>query len=118
MVCLTIPLIEGGLEIRPCFEQSVFDGINSIFSSSNPSASEVDIIKLRSHDIVMLIDIDQDGDLDILNSTSIWHDSQSLGVLQILINDGSGNFIDEIDERLWNYSLTGEASHDLVFIDK
>ena len=106
------------LKIRPYFEQSVFDGINSIFSSSNPSASEADIIKHRSHDIVLkAIDIDQDGDLDILNSTSIWHDSQSLGVLQILINDGSGNFIDETDERLWNYSLTSEASHDLVFID-
>ena len=106
------------LEIRPYFEQSVFDGINSIFSSSNPSATEDDIIKLRSHDIVLkAIDIDLDGDLDILNSTSIWHDSQSLGVLQILINDGSGNFSDETDERLWNYSLAAEASHDLVFID-
>ena len=106
------------LEIRPYFEQSVFDGINSIFSSSNPSATEADIIKLRSHDIVLkAIDIDLDGDLDILNSTSIWHDSQSLGVLQVLINDGSGNFMDETEARLWNYSLAAEASHDLVFID-
>ena len=106
------------LEIRPYFEQSVFDGINSIFSSSNPSATEDDIIKLRSHDIVLkAIDIDLDGDLDILNSTSIWHDSQSLGVLQVLINDGSGNFMDETEARLWNYSLAAEASHDLVFID-
>ena len=55
--------------------------------------------------------------MDILNSTSIWHDSQSLGVLQVLINDGSGNFMDETEARLWNYSLAAEASHDLVFID-
>lgn len=106
------------IEIRPYFERSEFDGINSIFTSSNTSASEADIIKLRSHDIVLkAIDIDLDGDLDILNSTSIWHDSQSMGVLQILINDGSGNFTDETDDRLWNYSLSAEASHDLVFID-
>ena len=106
------------LEIRPYFESAEFDGINSIFTSDNPNASDEQIAKARSHDIVLkAIDLDGDGDLDILNSTSLWHDDQSMGVLQLLINDGSGNFTDETDERLWNYSLTAEASHDLVFID-
>ena len=106
------------LEIRPYFESQEFDGINSIFTSNNPDASDEQITKLRSHDIVLkAIDVDGDGDLDILNSTSLWHDIQSMGVLQVLINDGLGNFTDETDERLWNYSLTAEASHDLVFID-
>ena len=106
------------LEIRPYFERSDFDGINSIFTSNNPAASEAEIVKLRSHDIVLkAVDIDLDGDLDIINSTSIWSHTQSFGVLQILMNDGNGNFSDQTDQRLWNYSLTADAAHDLVFID-
>ncbi len=106
------------LEIRPYFERSEFDGINSIFTSSNPSASEADIIKLRSHDIVLkAIDIDHDGDLDILNSTAVWNNTTPFGVIQFLINDGAGNFTDETDTRLYNYSLISSASHDLIFQD-
>ena len=106
------------LTIRPYFEHDDFSGVNSIFTSSNPNATEEDIIKFRSHDIVLkAIDIDNDGDLDLINSTSVWHDETPFGVLQILINDGMGSFTDETNARLFNYSLTANAAHDLIFMD-
>ena len=106
------------LEIRPYFESQEFDGINSIFTSNNPEASDEQITKLRSHDIVLkAIDVDGDGDLDILNSTAVWNNTTPFGVIQFLINDGSGNFTDETAQRLFNYSLTASASHDLIFND-
>ena len=106
------------LEIRPYFESEDFDGIDSIFTSDNPNASDEQIAKARSHDIVLkAIDVDGDGDLDVLNSTAVWNNTTPFGVIQFLINDGVGNFTDETDQRLFNYSLTASASHDLVFKD-
>jgi serralysin len=106
------------LTIRPYFESTEFDDINSLFTSLNPYATEAEIAKYRSHDIVLkAIDIDGDGDLDLINSTQIWHDLTPFGVLQILINDGAGNFDDQTNSRLINYSLQSGGAHDLIFID-
>ena len=75
------------------FVTAAFDGINSIFTSSRSDATASEIAGARSHDIdIVPIDIDGDGDLDILNSTSLWHDTTPMGVIQIFINDGEGLF--------------------------
>lgn len=75
------------------FVTDAFDGINSIFTSSRSDATASEIAGARPHDIdIVPIDIDGDGDLDILNSTSLWHDTTPMGVIQIFINDGEGLF--------------------------
>ena len=105
------------LPIRPYFEDETFNDINSFFTSSwDAPANEV--VKMRSHDLVLkLIDIDNDGDNDLINSTMVWSSETPMGVLQFLINDGLGNFSDETENRLYNYPLTALAGHDLEFID-
>lgn len=103
---------------RPYFEDSRFDGINSKFTINNPDATPEQIAAARSHDVAFKVhDIDLDGDLDIINSTSIWSDTTPMGVYQILINQGDGTFVDETDERLLNFSLTSDSSHDPLLID-
>ena len=105
------------LSIRPYFEDEKFNDIDSLFTSSWDAPAN-EIAKMRSHDIVLkLIDIDNDGDNDLINSTTVWSNETPMGVLQILINDGLGNFSDETENRLYNYPLTALAGHDLEFID-
>ena len=101
------------------FVTAAFDGINSIFTSSRSDATASEIAGARSHDIdIVPIDIDGDGDLDILNSTSLWHDTTPMGVIQIFINDGEGNFTDETDLRLFNFPIASYRSpHDLQLTD-
>ena len=106
------------LEARPYFESDTFDGLESIFTSANPNADLQTIRQARSHDIAFqIIDLDSDGDLDILSSTMLWSNTTPMGVYQILINQGDGSFIDETDQRLFNYSLTSYSSHDPLLID-
>ncbi len=105
------------LPVRPFFEHEMFNGIDSEFTSSWDAPEET-IVKYRSHDLVLkLIDLDNDGDNDLINSTMVWNNTTPMGVVQILINDGSGNFTDETFTRLFNFPLTANAGHDLEFID-
>ena len=106
------------LPVRPFFEHEMFNGIDSKFTSGW-DASEEQIVKGRSHDVSLkLIDLDNDGDNDLINATEVWSDTTPMAVLQILINDGSGNFTDETFTRLFNFPLTGSSGgHDLEFID-
>ena len=70
-----------------------------------------------SHDVsAKVIDLDLDGDLDIVIGSMIWSDEYPYGVLQLLINN-DGVFTDETDERLFNWVLAGNAPHQLDFID-
>ena len=105
------------LPVRPFFEHEMFNGIDSEFTSSWDAPEEM-VVRYRSHDLVLkLIDLDNDGDNDLINSTMVWSNTTPMGVVQILINDGSGNFTDETFTRLFNFPLTANAGHDLEFID-
>ena len=105
------------LPVRPFFEHEMFNGIDSEFTSSWDAPEEM-VARYRSHDLVLkLIDLDNDGDNDLINSTMVWSNTTPMGVVQILINDGSGNFTDETFTRLFNFPLTANAGHDLEFID-
>jgi len=105
------------LPVRPFFEHEMFNGIDSEFTSSWDAPEEM-VVRYRSHDLVLkLIDLDNDGDNDLINSTMVWSNTTPMGVVQILINDGSGNFTDETFTRLFNFPLTSNAGHDLEFID-
>ena len=106
------------LPVRPFFEHEMFNGIDSHFTSSWEAPEEM-IARYRSHDVSLtLIDLDNDGDNDLINATEVWSDTTPMAVIQILINDGAGNFTDETFTRLFNFPLTGSSGgHDLEFID-
>ena len=58
---------------------------------------------MRSHDVVIkILDIDNDGDNDIVNSTGVWSDETPMSAIKIFLNDGTGNFTDETKDRSLN----------------
>ena len=70
-----------------------------------------------SHDVsAKVIDLDYDGDLDIVIGSMIWSDEYPYGVIQLLMNN-EGVFTDETDERLFNWVLAGNTAHQLDFVD-
>ena len=94
----------------PYFERSEYEGITQIIPGWEGNVG-------LSHDVAAKgIDLDYDGDLDIVISSMIWSDENPYTVLQILIND-NGNYIDETDTRLYNWSLIGGGAHRLDFLD-
>ncbi len=111
--------VEEAVEIAPqYFSSDGFSGIRSFWDINYPHANARWLEGMRSHDIVVeAADIDLDGDLDLINSTSLWSDQTPMGVVQILINDGSGNFSDETADRLFNYQQSGEAAHTMHIVD-
>ena len=96
-----------------------FDGINSIFTNNNPDASTDQIAGARSHEVdIKAVDVDLDGDLDLLISSALWHNDTPMGVIQIMHNNGDGTFTDVTETSLFNYQLTANAApHDLHFAD-
>ena len=94
----------------PYFERSEYEEITQIIPGWEGNVG-------LSHDVAAKgIDLDYDGDLDIVISSMIWSDENPYTVLQILIND-NGNYIDETDTRLYNWSLIGGGAHRLDFLD-
>jgi len=94
----------------PYFERSEYEEITQIIPGWEGNVG-------LSHDVAAKgIDLDYDGDLDIVISSMIWSDENPYTVLQILIND-NGNYIDETDTRLHNWSLIGGGAHRLDFLD-
>jgi len=93
----------------PYFEAPVFSGI----SSSNFSEDHV----AYSHDVTArALDLESDGDLDLIVSSMIWSNAQPYNVLQILIND-NGVYIDDTENRLYNWSLIGGGIHRIDYLD-
>lgn len=104
------------------FSAAEFDGIRSFWEVNWPNGNRRWLEGIRSHDLAMeAVDIDIDGDLDLLNSSILWNDSEPLGimgVMQILINDGAGNFTDETADRLFNFQRsTPGGGHTFQVID-
>ena len=94
----------------PYFERADYEGIPQVIPDWDGNVG-------LSHDVsAKVIDLDLDGDLDIVIGSMIWSDEYPYGVLQLLINN-DGVFTDETDERLVNWVLAGNAPHQLDFID-
>lgn len=93
-----------------------YKGIKSLWDLRFPTAEKKFLDGYRSHDVLVeALDIDNDGDLDLINSTSTGGDKTPMGVLQILVNDGFGNFTDQTDTRLLNYQRI--SAHSVFAID-
>ena len=101
------------------FTSETFDGINSKFTSNRPDATEEEIGGARSHEVdIKAIDLDNDGDLDLIISAGLWHDSTPMGILQIFENDGQGNFSDRTTTSLFNFNTAANVDpHDINLID-
>ena len=92
-----------------------FDRIE--YEDVNQVLPDWDITNGKSHDIaIKVIDIDYDGDRDIIISTMLWSDEHPFGVLQMLINH-DGEYVDETDERLFNFYTAGSSYHQVDYID-
>jgi len=73
-----------------------------------------------SHDVQTdLMDFDNDGDNDILVFSMIWNREglDTAGVMQLLQNDGSGNFTDVTEQALFNYNTGTQGGHEIRYID-
>ena len=69
----------------------------------------------RSHDVsVLFVDIDHDGDEDLVMGSSIWGHVND--ALQIYVYE-DGNWTDETKTRLHNFHMMGMGSHSLEAID-
>lgn len=69
------------------------------------------------HVVIKILDLDNDGDNEIVNSTGVWSDELPMSVIQIFLNYGNGNFTDETEDRLFNFLLTTSLGLDLQLID-
>ena len=100
------------------FSTPEFNGIRSHWDINYPSANSRWLEGMRSHDLVLeAVDIDLDGDLDLVNSSLLWSEVTSMGIVQILVNDGQGNFSDETADRLFGFQRSGEAAHTVNVLD-
>ena len=73
-----------------------------------------------SHDIdVELLDIDNDGDNDIVIQSIVWPEDgrEVAGVVQFLENNGAAGFFDVTETVLHNFNLGKSASHDPKYFD-
>ncbi|HSH89748.1 MAG TPA: FG-GAP-like repeat-containing protein [Ramlibacter sp.] len=74
----------------------------------------------KSHDVkTAVLDINNDGLLDILVSSMIWDldFGTRAGVLQVLLNKGNLQFEDVTDSSLYNFFLGKSSGHQLELID-
>lgn len=94
----------------PYFEREEFEGIRQNIPDWEGTVG-------LSHDVsAKVIDLDHDGDLDIVIGSMVWSDENPYGVIQLLINS-NGEFEDQTDERLFNWSLAGNTAHQMDFLD-
>ena len=71
----------------------------------------------NSHDLATAaLDLDYDGDLDLIVSSMIWSYEQPYGILQFLINE-NGTFYDDTENRLYNWIMIGNSPGRLDFMD-
>lgn len=92
------------------FDRVAYQDVNQVIP-------EWDFTNGKSHDVdIEVIDIDFDGDKDIVLSTMLWSDEHPFSTLQLLINH-NGEYIDETDDRLFNFYLVGGGYHRVDYLD-
>lgn len=95
----------------PYFERDVYKDIPIVPGWEDSIGLSHDV---RSHPI----DYDNDGDIDIIIGSMIWAQGHEFGfsVMQFLTNK-DGVYVDETDQRLFNWSLFSPGTHSMHFYD-
>jgi plastocyanin len=93
------------------FERDVYKDIPTFSGWENSVGLSHDV---RSHPI----DYDNDGDIDIIIGSMIWANQHEYGfsVMQFLTNK-DGIYVDETEQRLFNWSLFSPGTHSMHFYD-
>lgn len=79
--------------------EGYFEGEKYGFIDTNFTDQKKD----QSHDVdAIFVDIDNDGDNDVINLSHIWDDKNPYGIIQIMVNK-EGRYYDETDTRLHNH---------------
>ena len=93
------------------FERDVYKDIPTFSGWENSVGLSHDV---RSHPI----DYDNDGDIDIIIGSMIWANQHEFGfsVMQFLTNK-DGIYVDETEQRLFNWSLFSPGTHSMHFYD-
>ena len=74
-------------------------------------------VKKQNHTVFLdAVDIDRDGDKDLIVETDLWADPKA-GVLDIYINDGKANFTKETEARLFNFDLRSHGGFAITVQD-
>lgn len=102
------PLVHNA-EITPpgYFEFAEFDDVQNNFGENHQNSHEV---------FSRAIDIDYDGDKDIVVASTLWSNENPYSVIQLLINR-DGEYSDETDSRLFNWNKASSAAQMIAFID-
>ena len=77
----------------PYFDEEEFDYIETNFNYDKPTTHDVNAVH---------VDIDGDGDNDIVSLGQVWSNDSPYGIPQILVNH-AGEYHDETDARLHNF---------------
>jgi len=85
------------------FDDPIFEDVPNFMDSTHEVSAKA-------------LDLDYDGDLDIIVSSMIWSNEQPYCVLQFLINE-NGVYQDDTANRLYNWILMGDGIHRVDFID-
>ena len=92
--------------------EGYFEGEEYDFTDTNFSDQKKD----KSHDVdAIFVDIDSDGDNDVINLAHIWDDNNPYGIIQIMVNK-EGEYYDETDTRLHNH-LKLNQYHQIKAVD-
>ena len=92
------------------FEDPVFEDVPTVIPEWEGNVG-------KSHDVsAKALDLDYDGDLDIIVSSMLFSNEQPYCVLQFLINE-NGVYQDDTANRLFNWILMGWGMHRLDFVD-
>ena len=96
---------------KPFFEKDVYKDIPIYSGWENSVGLSHDV---RSHPV----DYDNDGDIDIIIGSLIWASGHEYGfsVMQFLTNN-DGIYVDETEQRLFNWSLFSPGTHSMHFYD-
>jgi len=96
---------------KPFFEKDLYKDIPIVSGWENSVGLSHDV---RSHPI----DYDSDGDMDIIIASMIWAQGHKYGfsIMQFLTNN-NGTYVDETEERLFNWSLFSPGTHNMHFYD-
>lgn len=79
--------------------EGYFEGEEYGFIDTNFTDQKKD----QSHDVdAIFVDIDNDGDNDVINLAHVWDDQNPYGIIQIMVNK-EGEYFDETDTRLHNH---------------
>ena len=95
----------------PFFEKDIFKDIPIVPNWENSVGLSHDV---KSHPM----DYDNDGDIDIIIASMIWAQGHKYGfsVIQFLTNK-DGIYVDETEQRLFNWSLFSPGTHSMHFND-